>query len=92
MVKYFSKSLLLCYFLPVNELEKGNVVCFLTYYIWKSMSPCTISYVPSDSEPVLPRAEFPGLDFPLPSVKFFLDQFLKSFFVLFLLFLFFFML
>ena len=63
MVKYFSKSLLLCYFLPVNELEKSNVVCFLTYYIWTSMSPFTISYVPSDSEPMLPRAEFPGLDF-----------------------------
>ena len=33
MVKYFSKTLLLCYFLPVNELEKSNVICFLTYIL-----------------------------------------------------------
>ena len=77
LVKYFSKSLVLCYFLSVNKLEKGNVVCFLTYYIWKLMSPCTVAYVPSDSEPVLPRAEFPGLDFWLPSVNLFPDHLLK---------------
>ena len=43
------------------------------------MSPCTICYVPSDSELVLPRAEFPGLDFSLPSVKFFPDHLLTFF-------------
>ena len=38
----FLWSIILCYFIPVNELEKSNVVCFLIYYIWTSMSPCTI--------------------------------------------------
>ena len=56
------------------------------------MSQCTISYVPSDSEPVLRRAEFPGLDFSLPSVKFFPDHLLTFFCFVFVFLFFFFML